>query len=208
MILVGRYKSPFARRVAITLRHFDIVYEHRPLTAWSHLADVRGFNPVGRVPSLVLDSGEVLFDSTAILDYIDHLVGPARSLVPFEEPDRHEVLRVIACAMGALEKVVAALYERTMHPPEKVHEPWVRHNEDQARSGLAWLDHRPGQRWLALGRLTQADVTTVAAFDFTRLVNPALVSEGTYPRLDALSAHCNSLRAFAETRPTNTVDAT
>jgi len=206
VILVGRYRSPFTRRVAISLLHLGIGYEHRPITAWTNLDDVRAVNPVGRIPALILDSGETLFDSNAILDYVDHLVGPARALVPADEPQRHEVLRVVACAMGALEKVVAALYEQTMHPREKVHQPWVAHNEAQARSALAWLDARAGERWLALGRMTQADITTTAMFDFTRIVNPALVAATTYARLDALSANCNTLPAFAETRPISAVD--
>jgi glutathione S-transferase len=202
VILVGRYRSPFTRRVAITLRHLGIAYEHRPITAWTHLKDVRAVNPVGRIPALILDSGEVLFDSGAILDYVDG----EHALVPAAEPGRREVLRVVACAMGALEKVVAALYEHTMHPPEKVQESWVMHNEAQALGGLAWLDTLPGEVWLAHGRLSQADITTIAMFDFARIVNPALVAPGTFPRLDALSAHCNTLPAFAETRPTGAVD--
>ena len=202
MILVGRYRSPFTRRVAITLRHLGIAYEHRPITTWTHLADVRAVNPVGRIPALILDSEEVLFDSGAILDYVDR----GHALVPAEEPERREVLRIVACAMGALEKIVATLYEHTMHPPEKVQRSWVNHNEAQARGGLAWLDALPGKRWLALGRLTQADITTIAMFDFTRIVNPELVTPGTYPRLDALSAHCNTFPAFAETQPISEVD--
>lgn len=93
-----------------------------------------------------------------------------------------------------------------MHPPEKVHQPWVAHNEAQARSGLAWLDTRARERWLAVGRLTQADITTTAMFDFARIVNPALVSVETYPRLDNLPAHCNALQALAEAQPTNSLD--
>ena len=73
MVLVGRYRSPFTRRVAISLRILDIAYEHLPYTAWSQLEAVRRVNPVGRVPALVLDSGESLFDSTAILDHLDQL---------------------------------------------------------------------------------------------------------------------------------------
>jgi glutathione S-transferase len=206
VILIGRYRSPFTRRVAISLRELGIAYEHRPITAWTHLADVRALNPVGRIPALILDSGEALFDSTAILDYIDGAVGPARALVPSNEPQRHEVLRIAACAMGTLEKVVAALYERTMHPPQKVHQPWIAHNEAQARSGLGWLDERASGRWLSLERLTQADITTVAMFDFTRIVNPELVPAGAFARLDALSARCNERPAFAETQPVSAVD--
>lgn len=201
MILIGRYRSPFTRRVAIALRHFELDYEHRPITAWRDLDEVRRYNPVGRVPALVLGSGEVLFDSVAILDYIDHLVAPARALVPPTEPDRHEVLRVVACGLGGLEKVTAGVYETTMRPSEKVHEPWLRHNEDQAARALAWLDARPGRLWLVLDRFTQADVTAVTLFDFAQVVNPALVPRGRFPRLDALSTHCNTLPAFALTKP-------
>ncbi len=104
-------------------------YEHLAYTAWSQLAEVREVNPVGRIPALVLDSGKSLFDSTPILDYLDQQVGPERALIPPSGVHRQRVLQITACALGVLEKVVAALYERTMHPPEKVHEPWVAHNE-------------------------------------------------------------------------------
>lgn len=207
MIVVGRYRSPFTRRVATSLRLLGIAYEHRPYTAWSNLEAVRAVNPVGRVPALVLDSGETLFDSTAILDYVDHLVGPARALVPASEPQRHRVLRIVACALGALDKVVAALYERTMHPPQKIHAPWIEHNESQAQGGFRWLDAVGLSPWLAGATLTQADVTAVVAYDFTRIVNPSLLPRGAYPRLDRLAQRCSEIEAFALTRPAGAVDA-
>lgn len=206
MILIGRYRSPFTRRVAVTMKLLGLAYEHRPLTAWTHLSDVRAVNPVGRVPALILDDGEVLFDSYAILDYLDTLVGPSRALVPSTEPARHECLRVVACAMGALEKVVAALYACTMAPPEKVHAPWVAHNEAQARSALAWLESLDTREWLSGPALTQADVTTAVTVDFTRIVNPALIGESSYPRLVAHAARCAALPAFADTYPGNAID--
>jgi glutathione S-transferase len=206
MILIGRYRSPFTRRVAISMQLLGIAYEHRPHTAWSNLAEVRAVNPVGRVPALVLDSGESLFDSSAILDYIDHLVGPQRALVPPQEPERHQVLRITACALGVLEKVVAALYEQTMHPPEKIHQPWIEHNEKQARSGLQWLASLEPSRLFAGAAFTQADVTTIAMYDFTRIVNAPLIADGAYPRLDALAARCGNVPAFRDTRPVASVD--
>src|SRR5207237_7079118 len=142
---------------------------HRPIPAWTQLDDVRAVNPVGRIPALILDSGERLAASAAILDYRDHQVDPTRALVPADEPERREVLRVVACAMGALEKVVAALYEHTMRPAAKVHQPWIAHNEAQARGGIAWLDARPGESWLAVDHLTQADIKTTEQLDLTRI---------------------------------------
>jgi glutathione S-transferase len=204
MILVGRYRSPFTRRVAISMQLLGIPYEHRPYTTWSNLAEVRAVNPVGRVPALVLDSGESLFDSSAILDYIDHLAGPQRALVPPRGPARHQVLRITACALGVLEKVVAALYEQTMHPPEKIHQPWIEHNENQARSGLQWL---ASCDWSLSGAaFTQADITTIVMYDFTRIVNARLIPDGAYPRLDALATYCSEVPAFRDTRPLANVD--
>ena len=206
MILIGRYRSPFTRRVAISMRVLGIDYEHRPHTAWSNLAEVRAVNPVGRVPALVLDSGETLFDSHAILDYLDQLVGPQHALVPAQEPMRHQVMRVTACALGVLEKVVAALYAVTMYPPEKHHVPWIEHNESQARSGLRWLDALDAPAALSGGALTQAEISTVAMVDFTRIVSPQLIVDGAYPRLDALVAYCSELPPFADTKPVASVD--
>jgi len=206
MILIGRYRSPFTRRVAVALRLLDIEYEHRPYTAWSNLTEVRAVNPVGRIPALILGSGETIFDSTAILDYLDQMAGPNRALVPTSEPGRHEVLRIVACALGALDKVVAALYEQTMRPAEKLHRPWIEHNESQARSALEWLAALPQSPWLGGGKLTQADITTVVMDDFTRIVNSPLIPDGKYRRLDALAARCTALPAFSETLPTAEVD--
>ena len=206
VILVGRYRSPFTRRVAVSMQVLGIPYKHLAYTAWSQLAAVREVNPVGRVPALVLDSGESLFDSTAILDYLDQQVGAQRALVPASGARRQRVLQVTACALGVLEKVVAALYERTMHPPEKVHEPWVAHNESQAHSGLRWLDAIVPSPWLAGDAMTQADITTVVTYEFTQIVNASLLAGGRYPTLDALAARVRDDPAFVATRPTGDVD--
>jgi glutathione S-transferase len=93
-----------------------------------------------------------------------------------------------------------------MHPPEKIHQPWIDHNESQARSGLQWLAAITPSPWLGGTRLTQADITTIAMYDFTRIVNAPLIPEGRYPRLDALAAECLELPAFSETKPVSEAD--
>jgi glutathione S-transferase len=206
MILFGRYRSPFTRRVAIAMHIYGFAYEHRPITAWNDLEELRRINPVGRVPALQLDSGELLFDSYAILDYLDQLAGPHRALLPAAEPRRHEVQRMIACAMGALEKMAHAVYAKTMVPPEKIHAPWVEHSEAQASSALRWLDAIEPSPWLAGQDLTHADVATVVMFDFIGIANPRLVDGHRYPKLRALSARANELPAFRQTFPSSSVD--
>ena len=76
MILIGQYDSPFVRRVAIALRLYGLAFEHRPWSTFGDADKIAPYNPLRRVPTLVLDDGEVLIESTAILDYLDELVGP------------------------------------------------------------------------------------------------------------------------------------
>ncbi|VTM21247.1 glutathione S-transferase [Pseudomonas aeruginosa] len=96
MQLIGMLDSPFVRRVAIALRLLDLPYEHRPLSVFRNFEAFSLFNPMVKAPSLVLDDGTVLMDSSLILDYLECLAGPERSLLPQRpegpctsaEPDR------------------------------------------------------------------------------------------------------------------------
>jgi glutathione S-transferase len=102
VILVGQYSSPFVRRVGVSLRVLGFEYQHDTRPVFRDFDSVRQTNPVGRIPSLVLDDGEVLIDSAAILDWLDEAVGPARALLPRAGPDRRRALRAIAFATGAI----------------------------------------------------------------------------------------------------------
>ena len=78
MFLIGQYDSPFVRRVAIALRLYGLAFEHRPWSTFGDADNIAPYNPLRRVPTLVLDDGEALIETTAILDYLDELVGPER----------------------------------------------------------------------------------------------------------------------------------
>jgi glutathione S-transferase len=80
VLLIGMFDSPFVRRVAISMQWLDIGYEHADWSVGRDFDRIRQHNPLGRVPTLVLDDGEVLAESAAILDYLDDRVGPARAL--------------------------------------------------------------------------------------------------------------------------------
>lgn len=201
MILIGRYLSPFTRRVAVTLKLQGLHYESRPINAWQNLDDVRQVNPVGRIPALVLDDGEVLFDSTAIIDYLDDVAGPDGALTPPTGPARREVMKLTAAALGVMEKAAAARYELVMRPEDKRHEPWLDHNLGQMRSGLKWLDKQVRGAWMTGDTLTQADVTAVVMYDFLRLFEASGVTADSAPAIDALAQRAARLPAFSQTRP-------
>src|SRR5437879_11855059 len=88
MMLVGVHRSPFTRRVAITLKVYGMPYEQLQLSGFNDRAEVRASNPLGRIPALVLDNGEALVDSGAIIDHLDAAFGRDRALTTAARSDR------------------------------------------------------------------------------------------------------------------------
>ncbi len=201
MQLVGVTRSPYTRRVAITLELYGIPYRLQALSGFGNREEVRAANPLGRIPALVLDDGETLVDSSAIIDHLDEVHGRERALMPPSGPDRRAVLRVAALMMGACDKALAAAYERNHHPPEKVHQPWIDDCLAQVRQALRAVDGllQPGSSYLLLGRLTHADI---AAFVAERLARGLGIDTDTeMPRLRALAARLADRPAFRATEP-------
>ncbi|MEI6161698.1 MAG: glutathione S-transferase family protein [Roseococcus sp.] len=190
MQLVGRTLSPFVRRVAVTLSVYGMPFESLPLSTATDGAAIKGYNPVGRVPSLILDGGEVLIDSSAIIDHLDELAGPA-ALIPRAGAERRQVMRAVQIALGAAEKSVATYYEGQRRPEGLTWAEGLANLEAQARAGYAALEEMLTGDFLCLGRLTQADITTLCGYDFVSRVMPGLV-EGRFPRLAALCARLNA----------------
>src|SRR4051794_11264716 len=115
MFLIGQYDSPFVRRVAIALRLYGLAFEHRPWSVFGDAERIVAYNPLRRVPTLVLDDGEVLIESAAILDYLDEIAGPERALIAASGPGRRQALKLCALATGLADKTVALIYERALH---------------------------------------------------------------------------------------------
>ena len=92
MFLIGQYDSPFVRRTAIALRLYGLPFEHRPWSTFGDAEKIAPYNPLRRVPTLVLDDGEALIESFAILDYLDELVGPDKAMLPAKGPERRRAI--------------------------------------------------------------------------------------------------------------------
>jgi glutathione S-transferase len=201
MILIGMFDSPFVRRVAVSMNLLALSFEHRNWSIGAELELIRLFNPLGRVPTLVLPDGESLIDSSAILDYLDEIVGADRALLPRADKERRDVLRILALALGAAEKGVLQLYEGFFRPEEKRSEAWVQRCRHQMHGALAELDRIAQARagdWLVGGRMTQADVTATCVFSY---LNDALdLGHAFYPGLTALSSRCEQIPAFSAVR--------
>lgn len=197
MQLIGMFDSPYVRRVAVSLQLLGFAFEHRNWSVGRDFERIRQYNPLVRVPTLVLEDGEVLIESGAMLDWMDEQVGPARALLPIGGVDRRRALRLMAIATGAADKGVAQLYEGAFRPADKRHEPWVARCRAQMEQGLAELDRLCAEAksaWLLGERLSQADITVTAASTF--MVESLQLEASRWPSLNALRLRAEALPAF------------
>jgi glutathione S-transferase len=201
VILVGQYDSPFVRRVAVSLRLLGFGYEHDTRSVFGDFDSMRRTNPLGRIPSLVLEDGEVLIDSVAILDWLDETVGPGRALLPAEGEARRRALQVIALASGAVDKAGAAAYERIIRPSAFRWPDWIARCRTQAEGALAALE---GHDWPVSARLDQPAITTACMLRYVQMTDPDLLGD-RYPRLAHLSQHCEAMPEFRATYPPDVV---
>jgi glutathione S-transferase len=195
MKLVGRYDSPYVRRVGVSLRALLLPFEQVPLSVFSEAAELRKLAAIGRVPALILDDGEVLIESAAILDYIDEIAGPSRALVPPAGLERRKALRMIASATAAFDKAIAISYERR-RPAENISADWLDRCRVQLGAALRELEAF-GLQLPADEPLRQTEISTACAYAYVRRVEPDAVREGRYPGLDRLSAACEAREPFA-----------
>jgi len=197
MFLIGQYDSPFVRRVGIALRLYELDFEHRPWSTFSDAEKIAVYNPLRRVPTLVLDSGEVLIESAAILDYLDEEVGPDRALIADHGPDRRRALKIAALATGLADKAVILFYEGVLHKEKS--DVWVARCKAQIRDVLAVLEQERAARettWWFGETIGHADIAVACALRFVREVHTDLF--GDHPALLAHAERCEALPAFQD----------
>ena len=199
MFLIGQYDSPFVRRVAIALRLYGIRFEHKPWSTFGDADRIAPYNPLRRVPTLVLDDGEALIESTIILDYLDELVGDARAMIPPHGAERRRHLRIAALATGLGDKSVSLVYESALRK-EKL-ELWVDRCEAQISGALDFLEKErlaAKTPWLFGARIGHSDIALACVLRFTGEAHGHLYQASRYPALFAHAAMCEALPPFKE----------
>ncbi len=199
MILIGQYDSPFVRRVAIALHHYGLPFEHRPWSVWADAAKIAEFNPLRRVPTLLLDDGSALVETFAILDYADAIAAAAgaRALVPRSGAERRAVLRVAALAGGIADKAVNLLYSSLdLMQPSPL---WSERCRTQILESFAFLEAeraaRPSSYWFGES-VSHADIAFACGYRFTSEAHPGLIAPKRFPSLTAQADRCEALPEF------------
>lgn len=201
MILIGQYDSPFVRRVAIALRMLGHSYEHKPWSVFGDAEKIARYNPLMRVPALVMDDGEVLIESAAILDALDQMAGSADAMMPATGGVRRKAQLVCALATGLADKAVSLGYERFVHKRET--ESWVERCVSQIAGALGQLEasrtrHAKSEWWFGPS-IGHADITVACSLRFLGDAHPGLfdLAEG-WPMLAAHAVKCEALAPFRE----------
>jgi glutathione S-transferase len=200
MILIGQFDSPFVRRVAIALRLYGLDFEQRPWSVFGDAEKIARYNPLMRVPTLVLDDGEVLIESAAILDALDQMTGAGRAMAPASGPERRRALKICALATGIADKAVSLGYERLIHKRET--DAWVERCLSQIAGVLGELETSRAQQkteWWFSSSIGHADIAVGVALRFLGDAHAGLfdLAEG-WPLLAAHAAKCEALPAFLE----------
>ena len=144
LILRSSPASPFVRKIRIAASVLGLDRRHQARARRHHQSSdtVRQQNPLGKIPTLVLEDGSALFDSRVILEYLDHRAGGGR-IIPKDATARFAALRLQALADGILDASILLVYEGRWRAAER-HEPkWVEHQAGKVARGLAALEAAP-----------------------------------------------------------------
>jgi glutathione S-transferase len=179
------------------MKLYGMDYEHRPWSVFGDADKIAPFNPLIRVPTLVLDSGDVLIESAMILDYLDEQAGAERAMIAANGPERRQALKVGALATGLADKAVALVYERVLHKEKS--ETWLARCRGQVERVLNALEADRAARstpfWFG-DAIGHADVAVACALRFAREAHPEIFSATRWPTLIAHSDRCEALPVF------------
>jgi glutathione S-transferase len=197
MILIGQYDSPFVRRVGIALTLYRLPFEHRPWAVFGDADKIRAYNPLTRVPTLVLDEGTALGESHLIRDHLDSLAPAGEALFPAHEPARHQALRVAGLATGVADKAVSLFYEQRLH--DQTSDVWVSRCKAQIGATLALLEAECGASpgpFRFGARFGHADIAIACTWRFLNEAHPGLINRAAYPALEELARRMEAMDAF------------
>lgn len=192
--------SSFSRKVRVLLIEKQVPHEVEVLNLWEP-NDLQELNPIGKVPTLVLDDGRVLISSAVIADYLDGRY-PEPRFIPTDPDRRLEVRQLEAIADGVMDAVAASLYEGRFHDEVSRSRPWLERQRGKADAGLAALErHLGSRRWLCGESVTLADIAIACHLGFVTTRAPQFFDAARFPGLARLAGNLEARASFKATAP-------
>lgn len=127
-------------------------------------------NPLSKIPTLILEDGSSLYDSSVICEYLDSIAPGGPKMIPASGPERFRVLRVHALCDGILEAAVQVFYERQHRPKELQYEPWLSGQTEKANQGLDALEREVGSSSSAVDLGQVAAGVTIGWLEFRNVL--------------------------------------
>jgi len=200
MKLILSLTSPFARKVRIVMAEKKIEYEAQIENPWEPETRVTEFNPLGKVPVLVLDDGSTVFDSPVIVEYLD-MISPVHRLIPESVRQRIQVRRWEALADGVSE-AAAAMFLENKRPEAQRGPDWIALQRRTVDLGLkAFAEGIGDKTWCTGDAYNLSDIAVGCALGYLDLRFPEYEWRRSYPALACLSDKLSQRQAFIDTMP-------
>ena len=203
MKLIGSPTSPYVRKVCIVMAEKKLDYKMVIEDVWSATTNIHASNPLGKVPCLVLEGGEAVFDSRVIVEYLDTL-SPVGKLIPANGRERAEVKTWEALADGLLDAALLARMENVWvhRTPEQRSQAWIDRQLEKISQALRAMSHGLAEKPFCSGaHLSLADISVGCALGYLDFRFPEIAWRNTYPNLDKLQAKLMQRQSFIDSLP-------
>ncbi|SFK38765.1 glutathione S-transferase family protein [Methylocapsa palsarum] len=196
MTLLTSPASPFGRKVVIAAALAGLSGQIKAAASDTSDPDdpVRSHNPLGKIPTLILDDGSVLFDSRVIVEYLDVLAG-GDILIPAAPEERFKSLTLAALADGIADASLLQMYEVRFRDPSRREPGWMAHQEDKVARGLKALDAAP-----PAGRRDVAHIAAACALGYLDLRFEGAWRDGHPSLVRWLDGFASDVPSFEATR--------
>ena len=202
MKLIGALTSPYVRKVRIVMAEKKLDYQFDLEDVWASDAILKS-NPLGKVPCLVLDGGEAIFDSRVIVEYVDTR-SPVSRLIPDGNRERTEVRTWEALADGVLDAAILARLEQTWagRSAEQRSQAWVDRQLGKIDAALAAMSTGLADKpWCSGNHLTLADIAVGCAVGYLDFRFPTIAWRERHANLARLYDKLSARTSFIDTLP-------
>ncbi|GAB4089257.1 glutathione S-transferase [Hydrogenophaga soli] len=203
MKLIGSLTSPYVRKVRVVMAEKKLDYQFIQEDVWAADTQMDRYNPLGKVPCLVMEGGEAVFDSRVIVEYLDTL-SPVGKLIPNTGRERAEVKTWEALADGVLDAALLARMEQTwsLRAEHERSQAWVDRQLGKIHAALKAMSLGLGDKPHCCGvHLSLADIAVGCALGYLDFRFPAIDWRGPYPNLAKLADKLGQRPSFVDTRP-------
>ncbi|MEY4099487.1 MAG: hypothetical protein RL300_658 [Pseudomonadota bacterium] len=203
MKLIGSNTSPYVRKVRIVMAEKKLDYDYVLENVFSANTSIAASNPLGKVPCLVMEAGDVIYDSRVIVEYLDTL-SPVGKLIPAVGRERAEVKTWEALADGILDAAILARMEATWdgRAEGQRSQAWIDRQMGKVETAVQAISRDLGDKPFCMGiHLSLADVAVGVALGYLDFRYPQLTWRQQYPNLVKLQDKLMQRPSFMDTQP-------